>query len=127
MSTDRFLGGVENIDGSFVAGSDLSGGDAVAISGDNEVDHVSSNGDEATGVVMYDVSEGDPVAVARVGAKARVNAASNAGPGLVAAQTDGTVDDLADDQKAIGELDEAESGGDAPLMVNPSGGEVSGA
>ena len=121
MSTDRFVGGLENIDGELVAGEDLSAGDAVDVSNDNEVSQVSANGDQGYGVAMYDVSNGDPVAVATVGAKVRVNAATDAGPGPAAAQTDGTVDDAATGDAVMGIITESESGGDAIMLVTGSG------
>jgi hypothetical protein len=122
MSTDRFVGGLRNLDGSLTADSDLSAGDAVTISSDNGVDHVSNNGDAADGVVMYDVSSGDPVTVAMAGAKVRVNANSSAGTGAAAAQTDGNVDDATSTDAAIGSIIEAEDGGDAIMLIAPGYG-----
>ena len=123
MSTDRFVGGLENIDAELVAGEALSAGDAVEVSNDNEVSQVTANGDPAYGVCMYDAANGDSVAVATTAAKVRVNASTDAGPGPAAAQTDGTVDDAGADDAVLGYITESESGGDAIMTVTAGNGE----
>lgn len=71
--SDTFAGGLENIDGDLVANGSISQGDQVELTGDNQVEAVSSDGVSGYGVAMYDAVSGDPVAVATVGAKVKVN------------------------------------------------------
>lgn len=48
----------------FTAGEDLTAGEPVDVSGDYEVSSSSAGEDSFRGVVLYDVSSGEPVAIA---------------------------------------------------------------
>lgn len=124
--SDRFSGGLENIDGDLTAGEALSAGDAVGISADDTVSTVSTNGDQAYGVVLYDAANGDPVAVATVGAKVVVGAQSGVSAGdPVFARTDGTVDAAdaaADSENAVlGVATVGHSSGEATILIGAGG------
>lgn len=71
--SDVFAGGLENIDGDLHANGSISASDQVELTGDNQVEAVSSDGVAGYGVAMYDAESGDAIAVATTGAKVVVN------------------------------------------------------
>lgn len=126
MSNDRFVGGLENIDGDLVAGGSISAGDLVELTGDNEVSAVSTAGNGGYGVAMYDAEAGDAVAVATAGAKVRISAGSSvaAGDFVTGSSTSGQVVEASTTGDEIaGQATVGESGGEAIVMI-ALGGEV---
>lgn len=90
--SDVFAGGLENIDGDLHANGSISQSDLVELTGDEQVEAVSTAGNAGYGVAMYDASSGDAVAVATVGAKVKVNSSSvSAGDFVTAGTTNGQV------------------------------------
>ena len=71
--SDFFAGGVENIDGDLHANGDISQGDHVDLTGDNQVEANDTSNTAGYGVALYSASSGEAVAVATVGAKVKVN------------------------------------------------------
>lgn len=126
---DIFVGGLENIDGDLVANGSISARDQVELTGDNQVEAVSSDGAAGYGVALYDAESGDPVAVATTGAKVEVSSTGvTAGDFVTGHGTTGdagqvTTADGAGDQH-LGQALTGTASGVSIVLITIAGGEV---
>lgn len=89
-STDRFVGGLENMSSEFIADGSINAGDAVKLSGNNDCTQSDTDGEGFLGVAMHDASDGEAVTVAMVGAMVRVNADNTLSAGDLVTSHGGT-------------------------------------
>lgn len=132
-STDRFVGGLENIDGNLRAGEVISAGDVVEYNGTAtgtvaDVQRGANSGSAIAGVALVDAaSAGDPITVAQVGAEVRTNASDggispgdqlvSAGNGSVIRASQGSAGDAVVGQSKTNE----DNQGEVVMLVNNGG------
>lgn len=128
-STDRFVGGLENLDGNYRASGAISAGDAVHFDGTEtgnvpDVSVSDTSGEQLAGIAVHDAAgAGDPITLAQTGAEVRANATAGISPGdPVGAEGDGSVNttDTAGDAVA-GVAKTASAGGEVVMLVTLSG------
>lgn len=128
-STDRFVGGLENMSSEFVASGTINGGDAVKLSGDNTVTQSDTDGEAFEGIAMYDAADGEAVTVALLGAMVRANAATGLAAGESVTSHGGTSAGQVDTGTTTGDVVSAtciigESGGEAVILITGPGGQT---
>lgn len=126
MTFNRLIGGLPNVN-SFVASGSISAGDNVEFSGDNEVQQApaGSEGEAGAGIAMYDVTDGQTVGVAQVGAEVdRVNMDNgiDAGDLVTADGTAGRLKEAGADDQVLGMATVGASGNEGAMLITGPGG-----
>lgn len=128
-STDRFVGGLENMSSEFIANGTVNAGDAVKLTGNNDCEQVDTDGEGFIGVAMTDAADNEAVTVAMVGAMVRVNADNTLSAGDLVTSHGGTSAGRVNTGDATGDVISGYaviggSSNEAVIMITGPGGDA---